>query len=140
MTDTSTNTTVADALRAEQRRRQLNQRQAAELCGVDQNVYGRWVSDRGHLPSIQNIVGVAAFLSISEADVLAMFPSTYRARSARGAAAGEVEELRAQVRKVVDMLVELRAELQADNERRDAEMASMAELVRTQLHGSTLVK
>lgn len=59
---------LADAIAAETARRDLNQREAAEIIGTTQQTFGKWVNYRVR-PSDQHIPGLAKYLSMTEETV-----------------------------------------------------------------------
>lgn len=103
--------TFVGVLRGEQLRRGLNQTQAAGVIGVSREVYSRWVSGRGVLPSIQNLGAVAVFLGVDQRSLLALFPDSYSLRGARGSKTRQMAELVDEVAEVRRLVAELVAEL-----------------------------
>jgi transcriptional regulator with XRE-family HTH domain len=71
--------TLDQLLKAEQRRRGVNQTQAAELVGVSKAVYSRWCTGSS-LPSISNVGAVADFVGLSTVELVDLFPSSYSQR------------------------------------------------------------
>lgn len=68
---------IGQALRDERLRRGIGQEKAGELCGVRQQTYQRWETGKGR-PGPENVIKVAKYLGLSQADTRALIGSRLR--------------------------------------------------------------